>query len=115
MRHAKIKKRITPPDTIYNSVIIAKLINYIMMSGKKTVAQDQIYAALVVLAKKGKMIAEVRTRAADTTITPGNDFLWRGRNEYIIFGQVYGHRAPAGPYTVVDNRNKTIAKVTHTS
>jgi len=53
MRHAKIKKRITPPDTLYNSVIIAKLINYIMMSGKKTVAQDQIYAALEVLAKKG--------------------------------------------------------------
>jgi len=53
MRHAKIKKRITPPDTLYNSVIIAKLINYIMMSGKKTVAQDQIYAALEVSAKKG--------------------------------------------------------------
>jgi small subunit ribosomal protein S7 len=53
MRHAKIKKRIINPDTIYNSAIIAKLINYIMIDGKKTVAQDQIYAALEVLAKKG--------------------------------------------------------------
>ena len=53
MRHAKIQKRQTPPDTIYNSVIVAKLINYIMIDGKKTVAQDQIYAALAELAKKG--------------------------------------------------------------
>lgn len=53
MRHAKIKKREVIPDTIYNSVIITKLINYIMIDGKKTVAQDQIYAALTVLAAKG--------------------------------------------------------------
>lgn len=54
MRHAKIKKRIIKPDTLYNSTIIAKLINYIMIDGKKTVAQDQIYAALTVLAQRGK-------------------------------------------------------------
>ena len=53
MRHAKIKKREIAPDTIYNSVIIAKLINYIMLDGKKTVAQEQVYAALQILAQKG--------------------------------------------------------------
>jgi small subunit ribosomal protein S7 len=53
MRHAKIKKRQTPPDTLYNSVIIAKLINYIMIDGKKSVAQEQIYKALELLGKKG--------------------------------------------------------------
>ncbi|HEX8932251.1 MAG TPA: 30S ribosomal protein S7 [Patescibacteria group bacterium] len=53
MRHAKIKKRNINPDTLYNSVTIAKLINYIMIDGKKTVAQEQIYSALEILAKKG--------------------------------------------------------------
>ena len=54
MRHAKIQKRQINPDTIYNSAIVAKLINYIMIDGKKTVAQDQVYAAFQVLALKGK-------------------------------------------------------------
>ncbi len=54
MRHAKIQKRQINPDTIYNSLVIAKLINYIMIDGKKTVAQDQVYAALQVLAMRGK-------------------------------------------------------------
>jgi small subunit ribosomal protein S7 len=54
MRHAKIQKRQINPDTIYNSVIIAKLINYIMIDGKKTVAQEQVYKALAILAEKGK-------------------------------------------------------------
>src|ERR1041385_5989387 len=54
MRHAKIKKRQVSPDTIYNSHIVAKLINYIMIDGKKTVAADQIYAALTLHSQKGK-------------------------------------------------------------
>lgn len=53
MRHAKIQKRQINPDTIYNSVIVAKLINYIMIDGKKTIAQDNVYAALQLLAQKG--------------------------------------------------------------
>jgi small subunit ribosomal protein S7 len=54
MRHAKIQKRIVQPDTIYNSALVAKLINYVMMDGKKTVAQEQIYKAFAILAEKGK-------------------------------------------------------------
>lgn len=53
MRHKKVTKRITPPDTIYNNVTVAKLINYIMRSGKKTVAQTQVYNAFDILSKKG--------------------------------------------------------------
>lgn len=53
MRHAKIKKRQINPDTLYNSQVVAKMINYIMIDGKKTVAQDNIYAALNLLAQKG--------------------------------------------------------------
>lgn len=54
MRHKKVTKRITPPDTIYNNVTVAKLINYIMRDGKKTVAQTQIYNAFEIIAKKGE-------------------------------------------------------------
>ena len=54
MRHAKIQKRQIQPDTLYNSVVIAKLINYIMIDGKKTVAQEQVYKALILLGEKGK-------------------------------------------------------------
>lgn len=54
MRHAKVKKRIIAPDTIHNSVIVSKLINYVMRDGKKTVAQRQVYGAFEVLAQKGE-------------------------------------------------------------
>lgn len=53
MRHAKVQKRVIAPDTMYNSVLIAKLINYIMQDGKKTIAQKQVYDALNILAQKG--------------------------------------------------------------
>lgn len=54
MRHAKIQKRIIPNDTIYNSYVVAKLINYIMIDGKKTVAQAQVYKAFDLLKEKGE-------------------------------------------------------------
>ncbi len=54
MRHAKVQKRQVTPDTIYNSIVVAKLINYIMRDGKKTVAQAQVYNAFQILAEKGE-------------------------------------------------------------
>ena len=54
MRHAKVEKRQIAPDTIYSNVIVAKLINYIMRDGKKTVAQAQVYKAFDLLSEKGE-------------------------------------------------------------
>ena len=54
MRHKKVNKRKLQPDTIYNNVLIAKLINYIMRDGKKTTAQHQVYNALQILKTKGE-------------------------------------------------------------
>jgi small subunit ribosomal protein S7 len=54
MRHAKVQKRQIEPDTIYNNLFVAKLINYIMRDGKKTVAQQQVYNAFTLLEKKGE-------------------------------------------------------------
>jgi small subunit ribosomal protein S7 len=54
MRHAKVQKRQINPDTLYNSVMVTKLINYIMRDGKKTVAQTQVYKAFTLLSEKGE-------------------------------------------------------------
>ncbi len=54
MRHAKVTKRIIAPDTIYNSFVVAKLINYIMIDGKKTIAQAQVYKAFKIIEEKGE-------------------------------------------------------------
>lgn len=54
MRHAKVQKRQINPDTLYNNLLVAKLINYIMRDGKKTVAQTQVYNAFTILTEKGE-------------------------------------------------------------
>lgn len=54
MRHKKVEKRIIEPDAMYNSVMIAKLINYIMQDGKKSIAQKQVYVAMELLGKKSE-------------------------------------------------------------
>ena len=38
-------KRSVLPDPKFNSVVVAKLINQVMMSGKKSIAQDIVYSA----------------------------------------------------------------------
>jgi small subunit ribosomal protein S7 len=50
MRTKRIPQRETHPDLKFNSVKVAKLVNYVMYDGKKTVAQKQVYAALDALA-----------------------------------------------------------------
>ena len=53
MRHNKItKKREVEADAVYNSRIVAKLINNIMKDGKKTVAAGIVYDTFELLAKK---------------------------------------------------------------
>ena len=51
-RKGFIAKRDVLPDPIYNSKVVTKLINNVMLDGKKTVAQTIVYDALVVLHTK---------------------------------------------------------------
>lgn len=53
MRGKKVKKREVVPDHVYNSPLVAKMINRLMKSGKKTVAQKIVYATLDLLKKEG--------------------------------------------------------------
>jgi len=44
--NAKIRKIPLQPDAKYDSTLISKFINYIMLNGKKSVAKDIVYDAL---------------------------------------------------------------------
>ena len=52
MRHKQAPKRDIEGDLIYKNKQIAKFINYLMRDGKKTVAQNVLYAAFDFITKK---------------------------------------------------------------
>lgn len=54
MRHKKAPKRNLLPDPKFGRTDIAKFINYIMRAGKKTVAQNVVYAALEMISAEMK-------------------------------------------------------------
>ncbi|NLT40296.1 MAG: 30S ribosomal protein S7 [Clostridiales bacterium] len=65
-RRGNIPKREVLPDPIYNSVLVTKLINSIMLDGKKGVAQKVVYDAFKIIGEKtGKDPLEVFTQAIE--------------------------------------------------
>ena len=59
-RRGYIEKREVLPDPIYNSKVVTKLINNIMLDGKKTVAQKIVYDAFdIIKEKEGKDALEI--------------------------------------------------------
>lgn len=52
MRSKRAPIRDIKPDPIYGSTKVAKLINYVMLDGKRTVAEKQVYNALESIAKE---------------------------------------------------------------
>ncbi|HIH2763464.1 MAG TPA: 30S ribosomal protein S7 [Candidatus Azoamicus sp.] len=58
MARKKIKQKIkVKPDLMYNSLLLSKFINYIMMSGKKSIAEKIVYTALNIIKEKTNMDA----------------------------------------------------------
>ena len=51
-RKGYIAKRDVLPDPIYNSKVVTKLINNIMLDGKKSVAQKIVYGAFEIIKEK---------------------------------------------------------------
>ena len=45
-RKGYIRKRVTPPDSVYMSPIISKFINCLMLDGKKSTAEKILYRSL---------------------------------------------------------------------
>ena len=65
-RKGYIAKREVLADPIYNSIVVTKLINNIMLDGKKGVAQSIVYGAFEIIAEKtGKDALEVFTQAME--------------------------------------------------
>ncbi|MGI6278207.1 MAG: 30S ribosomal protein S7 [Patescibacteria group bacterium] len=54
MRGKKAKLRKAETDPKFDSLLVAKIINQVMISGKKTIAQKHVYQALEEAAKKTK-------------------------------------------------------------
>src|SRR5262245_62130453 len=47
------QKHPATPDRVYNSKTVTKLVNYLMIGGKKSTAQKGVYDALEILKKEG--------------------------------------------------------------
>ncbi|OGZ04021.1 MAG: 30S ribosomal protein S7 [Candidatus Lloydbacteria bacterium RIFCSPHIGHO2_01_FULL_41_20] len=54
MRRPFKKKHIVSPDSIHDSLKVSKVINYIMMGGKKTAARKIVYGAFDIIKEKEK-------------------------------------------------------------
>lgn len=56
MARKKIKQKIkVKPDLMYNSLLLSKFINYVMVSGKKSIAEKIVYTALNIIKEKTNM------------------------------------------------------------
>ena len=65
-RRGFIPKREVLADPIYNSIVVTKLINQVMLDGKRGVAQNAVYDAFdLIKAKTGREPMEVFQQAMD--------------------------------------------------
>lgn len=63
-RRGKVTKREVLPDPVYGSIMVTRLINSVMLDGKKGVAQKVVYSAFDIIKEKtGKEPLEVYTEA----------------------------------------------------
>ncbi len=53
-RSGKIQKRILPQDPVYNSRLVTRFVNRMMIDGKKSIAQSLIYKALETIESQTK-------------------------------------------------------------
>ena len=69
-RRGNVPKREILPDPIYNSVLVTKLVNSIMLDGKKGVAQKVVYGAVDIIQEKTEKDALEVFRDALENIMP---------------------------------------------
>lgn len=54
MRAGRVNKKLSEPDPIYSNRLIGRFINRVMVDGKKSTAQTQVYNALESIKEKGE-------------------------------------------------------------
>ena len=69
-RRGNVPKREILPDPVYNSVLVTKLVNSIMLDGKKGVAQKVVYGAFDIIQEKTDKDALEVVRDALENIMP---------------------------------------------
>ena len=68
-RRGNVPKREVLPDPLYNSILVTKLVNSIMLDGKKGVAQKVVYGAFdIVKEQTGKEPLEVFATAMENVM-----------------------------------------------
>ena len=53
-RNAAVKREVLP-DPLYNSVLVTKIVNQVMLDGKKGIAQSIVYTAMQIAAENVQM------------------------------------------------------------
>jgi small subunit ribosomal protein S7 len=69
-RARTLKRPLIKPDAKYQSVILAKLINKVMLNGKKSTAEHIVYGALDLMGQQGSKSPLTDTELAIRNATP---------------------------------------------
>ena len=64
-RKGQVKLRQVKSDSVYKSKMVTKLINRSMLDGKKSVAEKQVYGAMMLIKEKGEDPANIFNQALD--------------------------------------------------
>lgn len=66
MRGKRVQKEILQADPVYGNRLVTRLINRVMQSGKKSVAENQVYRAFELIKKQGEDPIKVFETAINT-------------------------------------------------
>ena len=94
-RRTEVTPRTLDPDPVYGSVLVSQLINKVMTSGKKSIAEQIVYDALALVGERtGRPPADVLEQAV-TALTPVLEVRSRrvGGSNYQIPVEVPARRA----------------------
>ena len=97
MRSKKAPKKILPPDPIYGSRLVSRLINKLMVDGKKSTAQSIIYQTLDSIKEQSKQDPVAILEKAIQNVSPKMEVRPRrvGGASYQVPVEVRGDRKEA--------------------
>lgn len=97
MRSKKAPKRLLSEDPIHNSRLITRFINKLMISGKKSIAQNLVYRALEIIKEEIKQDPVVLFEKAIQNVSPKMEVRPRrvGGASYQVPVEVRGDRKEA--------------------
>lgn len=70
MRTGKPKNKVLLPDTKYDSVLVTRFINMVMLDGKKSIARDIVYDAIDSAAQKAETDPETLLDSVFKNVSP---------------------------------------------